>query len=87
MSSAITTSYTGKGYKHRDHDFKTLLNQVGGSRYCQVVPGQRRTEKWKHSYKCLNAAPYIIGKGELILRGLCVGNVEANSSKLLESNY
>lgn len=42
----------GKGYKHRDHDFKTLLNQVGGSRYCQIVPGQRRIEKIRHSYKC-----------------------------------
>ncbi len=42
----------GKGYKHRDQDFKTLLNRVGGSRYCQVVPGQRRTEKVKHIYQC-----------------------------------
>ncbi|MCA0989478.1 SprT family protein [Guptibacillus algicola] len=42
----------GKGYKHRDRDFKVLLNRVGGSRYCQAVPNQRRTEKVKHFYQC-----------------------------------
>ncbi|WP_270182822.1 SprT family protein [Alkalihalobacillus sp. CinArs1] len=44
----------GKGYKHKDRDFKALLNRVGGSRYCQAVPGQRRTEKIKHIYQCSN---------------------------------
>ena len=42
----------GKGYKHKDHDFKQLLKQVGGSRFCQVVPGQRRVEEYKHLYEC-----------------------------------
>jgi SprT-like protein len=28
---------TGRGYKHRDADFKVLLGKVGGSRYCQSV--------------------------------------------------
>lgn len=29
----------GRGYKHRDPEFKQLLAQVGGSRYCQGLPG------------------------------------------------
>ncbi|WP_347552809.1 SprT family protein [Pseudalkalibacillus hwajinpoensis] len=41
-----------RGYKHQDRDFKLLLSQVGGSRYCQVVPGQRRVEAIKHTYEC-----------------------------------
>lgn len=32
----------GRGYKHRDADFKGLLLKVGGSRYCQSLPGAVR---------------------------------------------
>ncbi len=42
----------GRGYRHRDHDFKQLLKRVGGSRFCQVIPGQRRQEKVKYIYVC-----------------------------------
>lgn len=28
-----------KGYQHRDPEFKALLEAVGGSRYCQRLPG------------------------------------------------
>ncbi len=63
-----------KGYKHQDQDFKKLLNQVGGSRYCQVVPGQRRVEEYKHLYECrdcmtkykrkrkMDTAKYVCGR-------------------------
>ncbi|WP_054950903.1 SprT family protein [Numidum massiliense] len=30
---------TGKGYKHRDPEFKALLKKVGGSRFCTPLPG------------------------------------------------
>ncbi|WP_026688721.1 SprT family protein [Alteribacter aurantiacus] len=42
----------GKGYQHKDADFKTLLRKVGGSRYCNVVPGMRREIKTVHLYRC-----------------------------------
>lgn len=29
----------GKGYQHRDADFKELLRKVDGSRFCQNLPG------------------------------------------------
>ncbi|WP_221569008.1 SprT family protein [Alkalihalobacillus sp. TS-13] len=41
-----------KGYRHRDRDFKELLKQVGGSRYCQVIPGERKREPIKYMYQC-----------------------------------
>lgn len=44
----------GKGYRHRDADFKQLLNQVGGSRFCQALPGrQKQRGKRPYRYKLL----------------------------------
>ncbi|MFB4165187.1 SprT family protein [Alteribacillus sp. JSM 102045] len=42
----------GKGFKHRDHDFKVLLNKVGGARHCQEVPGTKNKKKQVHYYQC-----------------------------------
>ncbi|WP_257351844.1 SprT family protein [Pseudalkalibacillus decolorationis] len=71
-----------RGYQHRDSDFKQLLSKVGGTRFCQIVPGQRRTESVKYIYKCRNCLQryprkrkvdtrrYVCGKcsGKLILK-------------------
>ncbi|UOE96293.1 SprT family protein [Alkalihalobacillus sp. LMS39] len=63
-----------KGYKHQDADFKTLLKEVGGSRYCQVLPNARRVSTSVHLYECascktkykrkrrINVAKYVCGK-------------------------
>ncbi|NGP46240.1 SprT family protein [Bacillaceae bacterium SIJ1] len=40
----------GKGYKHRDVDFKTLLQQVGGARHCRALP----TAVPRHTYECIS---------------------------------
>ncbi|WP_036711651.1 SprT family protein [Paenibacillus pinihumi] len=40
----------GRGYQHRDEDFKLLLAKVGGSRYCQSLPGTR-TERKAQPYR------------------------------------
>ncbi|WNF36929.1 SprT family protein [Bacillaceae bacterium IKA-2] len=41
-----------KGYQHRDKDFQQLLLKVGGTKYCEIIPGQRRTSKTYHVYGC-----------------------------------
>ncbi len=43
-----------RGYMHRDADFKALLAQVGGSRYCQTLPGNkaRRTLPYRYKLVC-----------------------------------
>ncbi|MBP2000570.1 SprT-like protein [Paenibacillus shirakamiensis] len=41
----------GRGYQHRDQDFKTLLKHVGGSRYCQSLPGAKARRALPHKYK------------------------------------
>ena len=42
----------GKGYMHKDNDFKILLKQVGGSRHCQSIPGMRKQTTKIHLYRC-----------------------------------
>lgn len=41
----------GLGYRHRDADFKNLLQQVGGSRYAPDI-GLRRKQKINYLYRC-----------------------------------
>jgi SprT-like protein len=38
------------GYQHRDEDFKRLLKQVGGSRYCRSLP-QAASKKQPYRYR------------------------------------
>ncbi len=42
----------GKGYKHRDKEFKWLLAKVGGARHCQTIPELRNQVRTVHYYKC-----------------------------------
>ena len=43
----------GKGYQHRNRDFKQLLVKVGGSRYAPDI-GLRRKTKINYVYQCKN---------------------------------
>lgn len=42
----------GKGYQHKDRDFKTLLALVGGSRFCSTIQ-KRVTTRIQHEYVCM----------------------------------
>lgn len=41
----------GRGYKHGDRAFKTLLKQTGSPRHCQPLPSQRN--KYRYIYVCV----------------------------------
>lgn len=45
----------GKGYKHRDADFRNLLKQTGSPRFCShiVQNGKRQTTK-RYIYQCVS---------------------------------
>jgi len=43
----------GKGYRHRDADFKALLAKVGGTRYCRPLPGAVRTLPVRYILVCV----------------------------------
>lgn len=74
----------GKGYKHRDKDFRLLLKQVGAPRFCSSLPGSR-SERKSHRvlvYECkectqvysrkrkINTMRFVCGKckGKLFLK-------------------
>jgi SprT-like protein len=42
----------GKGYQHRDEDFKALMMKVGAPRFCEVIPGTNNRSQTFHQYKC-----------------------------------
>ncbi len=45
----------GKGYKHRDKDFRDLLTKVGAPRYCsRIEENIRKYNKMIHLYECLS---------------------------------
>jgi len=45
-----------RGYQHRDVEFKALLAQVGGSRFCSHLPTavkpKRRVEPYRYELRC-----------------------------------
>ncbi|MFX3619480.1 MAG: SprT family protein [Sporolactobacillus sp.] len=63
----------GRGYRHRDTDFRVLLQQVGGSRYCGKIPGADNRSEFRYTYRCtscgmlynrkrrLDTAKYVCG--------------------------
>jgi SprT-like protein len=73
-----------RGYRHRDREFRELLKQVGGSRYCQQVSGGRTRLPYRYELVCrecgmrykrkrkMNPARYRCGRcrGKLSLREL-----------------
>ncbi|WP_217587390.1 SprT family protein [Lentibacillus saliphilus] len=70
----------GKGYKHRDRDFKDLLKATGSPRHCQPLPSLK--EQSNYIYSCrscgltykrkrrVNTSKYVCGKcrGRLVMR-------------------
>ena len=71
----------GKGYKHKDTDFKQLLRHVGGSRYCRSLEPEKKRRQPRYVLICkscgmkylrqrkIDVRKYVCGKckGKLIL--------------------
>lgn len=73
----------GKGYQHKDQDFKLLLKKVGGPRFCKPLSTSiRRKQVIKYIYECktckqtykrkrrMDTARYVCGRcrGKLFLK-------------------
>lgn len=41
-----------RGYQHRDAEFKQLLRQVGGTRFCRALPLVRKKEPYRYKLIC-----------------------------------
>ncbi len=69
----------GKGYRHKDRDFKQLLERVGGSRYCRALPErQQRPYRWRLT--CLQCGTTFLRKRYVDTKkfvcGKCRGQLE-----------
>ncbi|MGM9929735.1 MAG: SprT family protein [Bacillus sp. (in: firmicutes)] len=64
----------GRGYMHRDADFKRLLKNVGAPRFCTPLPSKEKKERKIHCFRCtscgteyrrkrnVNINKYVCGK-------------------------
>ncbi|TDL30510.1 SprT family protein [Jeotgalibacillus sp. S-D1] len=75
----------GKGFKHRDRDFRELIKEVSAPRFCTPLPSQevkKRPVRKRHVYQCsiceqrfvrkvrMNLTKYVCGKCKGPLRYL-----------------
>lgn len=69
----------GKGYRHRDQDFKQLLAQVGGSRYCQQVYPPKK-QAYRYKLICLECGMEYLRKKKMNTKryrcGKCQGRLK-----------
>lgn len=63
----------GRGYKHRDAEFKELLQRVGGSRYCKAT-GTRRVESYKYKLICRSCGMEYLRKRKIDPRKYACGS-------------
>ncbi|WP_059105947.1 SprT family protein [Shouchella shacheensis] len=65
----------GRGYMHKDAEFKALLKDVGGSRYCRATD----VPDFKHLYICLSCAKQFKRRRRVntakYVCGFCKGNL------------
>jgi SprT-like protein len=63
-----------RGYQHRDADFKTLLEQVGGTRFCKSLPTAKRKEPYRYKLICTSCRTEYMRKRKLDPRRYACGN-------------
>lgn len=69
-----------KGYRHRDQDFKQLLEKVGGTRYCQATSTKSMVNTYKYKLVCLECGTSYLRKRRMDVRkyvcGKCRGRLQ-----------
>jgi SprT-like protein len=69
-----------RGYQHRDEDFKTLLKQVGGTRYCRSLPNAVKKQPYRYKLVCVNCETAYYRKRKVDVRrygcGKCRGKLK-----------
>lgn len=85
----------GLGYKHKDKDFRELLQKVGGTRFCRSMKEQKKQPVYRYVLVCLSCrmeyyrkrkmdpAKYSCGRcrGKLKLISLPVQKREVNGNE------
>lgn len=73
----------GKGYQHRDADFRALLAKVDAPRFCQAIP----TTQKMHRYTCLSCQTEFLRKRRFDVKkyrcGRCNGRLAYVNEELV----
>ncbi|WP_078415049.1 SprT family protein [Priestia abyssalis] len=76
----------GKGYKHRDRDFKELLRKVEAPRFCSPLSNPGAKRKAIHYYKCETCGHLYSRKRRIDLKryvcGKCKGCLKKVKNKV-----
>ncbi|HWL22755.1 MAG TPA: SprT family protein [Ureibacillus sp.] len=78
----------GKGYKHRDSDFRLLLKQVGAPRFCSTIEENRKRKSRLHYlYECVKCNHVYNRKRKIDTEkykcGKCMGNLRLKEKRHL----
>ncbi|WP_409344221.1 SprT family protein [Paenibacillus sp. MBLB4367] len=69
-----------RGYQHRDADFRELLKQVGGTRFCKALPVPSRKQPYRYRLVCTSCGLEYLRKRKLDTRkyvcGKCRGKLK-----------
>lgn len=76
----------GKGYKHRDTDFRKLLKETGAPRFCSDLrESQGNQRSYKYLYTCTSCGLKYKRKIRMDVRkyrcGKCAGKIDLTTSK------
>ncbi|PPA70536.1 SprT family protein [Jeotgalibacillus proteolyticus] len=79
----------GKGYQHRDRDFRELIKQVSAPRFCTPLPSQQikrqsRVQK-VHAYQCKSCGQSFIRKRRVNTERYACGKCRGKLSYLGEA--
>lgn len=72
----------GRGYQHRDWEFKEWLSKVGGSRYCGLIPGTRNQQRTIYQYQCLKCGHIFKRKRKVNVRRYVCGKCKGSLRKM-----
>lgn len=64
----------GRGYQHKDQDFKNLLNKTGGSRYVRPLIDEKK--QLYHQYQCVKCQTVILRKRRINTERYVCGNCQ-----------
>lgn len=54
-----------KGYKHSDPDFKLLLKEVGGTRFCKALAPRKAPAPYRYKLECRNCGMHYMRKRKM----------------------
>ncbi len=75
----------GKGYQHRDRDFRQLLEKVDAPRFCKRMPVSNKGER-TYVYECVECSFQYVRRRQMNIRkyvcGRCKGKVKQIEKRL-----